>query len=141
VTTKRSARTGARNPWLAVVVVGTVMYLTTLELFVVNVAIIAIGRDFTTANPADLSWILTLYAIVFAAALVPAGRVGDCYGRRRMFLVGLTLFLIGSLAAGLAGSLPILLAARAIQSIGAAAATPTPSAHSCRCSPPPSAPP
>ena len=59
VTTKQSARTGTHNPWLAVVVVGTVMYLTTLELFVVNVAITAIGQDFTTANPADLSWILT----------------------------------------------------------------------------------
>lgn len=112
------------RPWLAFAVAGTAIYLTILDLFIVNVAIESIGSDFAATTAADLSWVLTIYAILFAAVLVPAGRLGDRFGRRRMFSAGLGLFLLGSLLAGLAPTYGLLLAGRAIQAVGAALATP-----------------
>ncbi|MEV1128722.1 MFS transporter [Agromyces sp. NPDC049794] len=114
----------SERPWLAFAVAGTAIYLTVLDLFIVNVAIESIGADFGTDTAAELSWVLTVYAIMFAAVLVPAGTLGDRFGRRRLFLVGLALFLVGSLLAGVASGYAILLVGRAIQAVGAAVATP-----------------
>jgi EmrB/QacA subfamily drug resistance transporter len=112
------------HPWRAFLVLAGAIFLTVLDLFVVNVALPAIAAEFADASLASLSWILTGYAIVFAALLVPAGKLGDLYGRRRLFSLGLSLFLVGSLIAALAGSLEILIAARGVQAVGAAAMTP-----------------
>jgi EmrB/QacA subfamily drug resistance transporter len=114
----------AERPWLGFAVAGTAIYLTILDLFIVNVAIDSIGSDFAATTASDLSWVLTVYAILFAAVLVPAGRLGDRLGRRRVFSLGLALFLAGSLLAGLAPSYGLLLLGRAIQAVGAALATP-----------------
>ncbi|NYJ00542.1 EmrB/QacA subfamily drug resistance transporter [Nocardioides thalensis] len=114
----------APRPWLAFSVAGTAIYLTILDLFIVNVAIGAIGSDFAATSAADLSWVLTIYAILFAAVLVPAGRLGDRFGRRRVFSAGLGLFLLGSLLAGIAPGYGVLLVGRAVQAVGAALATP-----------------
>lgn len=112
------------RPWLAFAVAGTAIYLTILDLFIVNVAIESIGSDFAATASSELSWVLTIYAILFAALLVPAGRLGDRLGRRRMFSGGLLLFLLGSLLAGVAPGYELLLAGRAVQAVGAALATP-----------------
>jgi EmrB/QacA subfamily drug resistance transporter len=74
---------------------------------------------------AGLSWLLSAYAIVFAAVLVPAGRIADLYGRKKVLLIGIGLFTLASIIAALAPGLGVLIAARAIQAVGAAMIVPT----------------
>jgi MFS family permease len=98
--------------------------LVSLDVSVANALLPAIGSDFVSSDRAALSWVITGYAIVFAAALVPAGRVADRAGRRRAYLGGLAVFAAGSLVCGVAPSLVVLLLGRAAQGLGAAAASP-----------------
>ncbi|MFZ2016211.1 MAG: MFS transporter [Nocardioides sp.] len=98
--------------------------LVSLDVSVANSLMPAIGRDFAGEGRAALSWVITGYAIVFGAALVPAGRIADRAGRRRTYLGGLALFAAGSLVCGVAPDLGILLAGRVVQGLGAAAASP-----------------
>ena len=67
-------------------------FMASLDLFIVNVAFDDIGRDFAGSSLADLSWILNAYAILYAALLVPLGRLADRYGQKAGFLAGLALF-------------------------------------------------
>ncbi len=94
-----------------------------LDVSVANALMPAIGQDFGDGRAA-LSWVISGYAIVFAAALVPAGRVADRLGRRSMYVAGLAVFALGSLVCGLAPGLEVLLLGRVIQGLGAAAASP-----------------
>src|SRR3954471_1618289 len=107
----------------AIVSVG--VFVASLDLFIVNIAFPDIQRDFDGASLAGLSWILNAYAIVFAALLVPAGRSADRLGRRRSFLAGLALFTFASALCAAAPSVPLLVAARVLQAVGAAAVFPT----------------
>ena len=111
--------------WKVLTAVSIAVFVASLDLFIVNVAFPDVARDFPSASVADLSWILNAYAIVFAALLVPAGRLADRVGRRRTFLAGLTVFLLASALCGLAPSVPALVAARVAQAAGAAALVPT----------------
>ena len=95
-----------------------------LDVSVANSLMPAIGHDFAGEDRAALSWVITGYAIVFAAALVPAGRIADRAGRRRTYLGGLAVFAAGSLVCGVAPDLGVLLAGRVVQGLGAAAASP-----------------
>jgi EmrB/QacA subfamily drug resistance transporter len=95
-----------------------------LDVSVANSLMPAIGQEFAGAGRAALSWVITGYAIVFAAALVPAGRIADRAGRRRTYLGGLALFAAGSLVCGVAPGLGVLLVGRVVQGLGAAAASP-----------------
>lgn len=99
-------------------------FLSGVDLFIVNVAFDQIGRDFATTRLSDLSWILNAYAVVFAALLVPMGRLADRYGQKRGFVAGLCVFILASLACGFAPTLGWLVAFRALQAVGAAAMTP-----------------
>jgi EmrB/QacA subfamily drug resistance transporter len=99
--------------------------MATLDLFIVNVAFPDIGRDFHQASLSDLSWILNGYTIVYAALLVPLGRLADRYGRKAVFLSGLALFTVGSAACAASPGLWALVAFRVVQAVGAAALTPT----------------
>jgi EmrB/QacA subfamily drug resistance transporter len=94
-----------------------------LDLSVVNIALPDIARSLHFA-PAGLSWVLNAYALTFGGLLLLGGRAGDILGRRRVFLAGLALFTAASLAGGLATSAGLLLAARALQGVGGAIATP-----------------
>src|SRR5439155_25542294 len=85
----------------------------------------SIQRDFGGADLSKLSWVLTAYAIVFAALLIPAGRWADRAGRKRGFLGGLALFVAASAACAAAPSVGVLIGARAVQAIGAAFLMPT----------------
>ncbi|GAB3889094.1 MFS transporter [Kibdelosporangium lantanae] len=96
-----------------------------LDVTIVNIAFPDLRRSFPGASLADLSWVLNAYNVVFAAALVPVGRLADRVGRRRLFLAGLVVFLAASLACGLAPGVGILIAARVVQAVGAAAIVPT----------------
>ena len=107
------------------VVVSVAAFMASLDLFIVNIAFPDIRADFEGTSVAGVSWVLNAYAIVFAALLVPAGRLADRVGRRRGFLAGLGIFLVGSALAGLAPSIETLVAARVLQAAGAALLMPT----------------
>jgi EmrB/QacA subfamily drug resistance transporter len=112
------------KPSRVLAVVGLAVFLSILDLFIVNIAFPDLRGDFEGSSLSGLSWVLTAYAILYAAVLVPAGRLGDLYGRRRLFVIGLVLFTLGSLLCAVAPSLEALVAARVLQGIGAAALTP-----------------
>src|SRR3954454_17763442 len=117
-------RKPSARPGRVLMVVGLAVFLSVLDLFIVNIAFPSLQRDFDGVGLSGLSWVLTAYAIVFAATLVPAGRLGDLYGRRRVFVIGLGLFTLGSALCAVAPSVETLVAARVIQGVGAAALTP-----------------
>ena len=109
------------------------VFLDTTVLFVAFPDIVA---TFDSVAPAQLSWVLNAYTIVFAALLVPAGKFADRLGHKRAFLFGSTLFTVASMACGLAPSAGILIAFRVIQAIGAATLIPSSLALLLRSFPP-----
>ncbi|MGC5007762.1 MFS transporter [Streptomyces sp. NBC_01724] len=100
-------------------------FMASLDLFIVNVAFSDIGQEFPDSSLADLSWILNAYAILYAALLVPLGRLADRFGQKAGFLSGLAVFTAASAACALSDSLWPLVAFRGIQAMGAALLTPT----------------
>uniref|UniRef100_UPI0006DD1B30 MFS transporter n=1 Tax=Mycobacterium sp. UM_11 TaxID=1638773 RepID=UPI0006DD1B30 len=118
MTTSMPKTIGAeRRNWfaLAVLLVGAFMAL--LDTTIVNVALPAIRTGLAASN-ATLSWIVSGYALAFGLALIPAGRVGDRFGHKWVFVVGLSLFTAASLACGLAHGETPLVCARAVQGLG-----------------------
>jgi EmrB/QacA subfamily drug resistance transporter len=111
--------------WRILLVVCTGVFVASLDLFIVNIAFPDLERDFAQTGLAGLSWVLNAYAIVFAALLVPAGRWADALGRKRTFLAGLVVFTSASALCALAPSVGVLIAARVLQAVGAAAMVPT----------------
>jgi EmrB/QacA subfamily drug resistance transporter len=97
--------------------------MTILDVSIVNVALPSIGEalDFSREN---LQWVISAYAITFGGFLLLAGRTADLLGRRRVFMVGVALFTLASLACGLANSEAILIGSRAVQGLGAAIVSP-----------------
>jgi EmrB/QacA subfamily drug resistance transporter len=115
----------SRRQWQVLVVLTAGAFLGNLDLFIVNIAFPAIQADFPGASLSGLSWVLSAYAIVFAALLVPAGRLADLLGRRRLFLGGLGTFIGASALCAAAPGPWTLVAARVVQAIGAALLIPT----------------
>ena len=120
-----TTQAAATRPAATVVVVSTAGFLASLDLFIVNIAFPEIRQTFGGADFGAMSWILNAYTLVFAAFMNPAGRLGDRYGHRRIFLCGLVVFTLGSAACGLSGSFVALVAARAVQALGAAMLMPS----------------
>src|SRR3954465_9379166 len=115
------------QPRLLLVIVSGGVVLESLDLFIVNVALPQMARDFGVRGDevADLSWVLNAYAIVYAALLVLFGRGAERYPRDRAFLLGVAIFVAASAACGLATSVAMLVAFRVVQAAGAALLTPT----------------
>src|SRR5688500_10935149 len=111
--------------WQVLTLVSVATFVASLDLFIVNIAFPAIRAEFGGASVGALSWVLNAYNIVFAALLVPAGRLADLLGRRRMFFWGLGVFVGASALCGLAPSVEFLIAARVVQAAGAALLVPT----------------
>ena len=105
-----------RNKWFALVVLLAGAFMALLDTTIVNVAIPTIRTSLDASN-ATLSWIISGYALAFGLALIPAGRVGDRLGHKWVFVAGLTLFTVASLACGLAKDDIQLIAARAVQGL------------------------
>jgi EmrB/QacA subfamily drug resistance transporter len=122
---RASSRRAATSPGqvLAIVCVGIV--LANLDLFIVNVGLPNIARDFHDAPLENLSWILNGYAIAYAALLVFFGRLAERHRRDRSFLLGIALFTVASAACAAADSVAALVAFRVVQAAGAALMTPT----------------
>ncbi|WP_037363608.1 MFS transporter [Nakamurella lactea] len=112
-----------RSTW-TLLAVGLATFMTYLDNNVVNVAIPAVQRDLHLTT-SGLEWVVSGYILVFASLLLAGGRLADVWGRKRVFMVGLAIFTGSSLAAGLAGTAGELIAARAVQGLGAALLTPT----------------
>jgi EmrB/QacA subfamily drug resistance transporter len=114
---------------VAAVVVVLAVFMTNLDLWIVNVALPAIGTGFSgpgrPATLGDLSWVLNAYAITLAALLVVIGRLGDRIGQRPVFLAGVVVFTLASLGCAMAPTLWALVLARVVQAVGAAAQLPT----------------
>src|SRR6202162_6531788 len=91
------------------------VFMASLDLFIVNIAFPYIAKDYKATSLASVSWILSGYAIVFAALLVPAGCWADAFGGKRAFLLGLGVFVFSSAACAAAPSVGLLIAARVIQ--------------------------
>jgi EmrB/QacA subfamily drug resistance transporter len=116
---------GAGSPGTVFAVLALAVFISTLDVFIVNIAVPSIQSSFHGSSVADISWVLNAYAIVFAALLVPAGKLGDVIGRRRVFAAGLIAFGVGSALSAASPSLGLLIGARVLQGAGAAAVTPT----------------
>jgi EmrB/QacA subfamily drug resistance transporter len=111
--------------WKVLTITSVGLFMASLDLFIVNIAFPDMARDFTGTSLPDLSWVLNAYAIVFAALLVPAGRIADRIGRKRVFVYGLLLFAAASALCAIAPSLDVLVAARVLQAAGGAMMLPT----------------
>lgn len=121
------ATTAAPDPAphrLALVTIAAAQLMVMLDLTIVNIALPAMQHElgFSATN---LTWVIDAYVLVFGGLLLLGGRLGDLFGRRRMFLVGVGLFTLASLLGGLATTQLWLIGARAVQGIGAAIASPT----------------
>src|SRR6266702_6821816 len=115
--TPNTSLTPALARILATVSVGFVV--TQLDVTIVNIALPQIGADLH-ANVAGLQWVVDAYTLAFAVLMLSAGALGDRLGARRMYAAGIVLFALASLACGLALDAAMLVAARALQGIGAA---------------------
>jgi EmrB/QacA subfamily drug resistance transporter len=116
-----SASPRAKNQALALLAMA--QFVVVLDASIVNVALPSIGRDLEFAQD-DLSWVVNAYTLVFGGFLLLGGRLADLLGRRRMFVYGMWLFAVASLAGGFAQSDVVLVAARAVQGLGAALISP-----------------
>ncbi|WP_398862871.1 DHA2 family efflux MFS transporter permease subunit [Streptomyces sp. C11-1] len=103
-----------RRRWFALAIVMTAAFMDLVDVTIVNIAIPSITRD-TGASVSAIQWITAGYALAFAAGLITGGRLGDIYGRKRLFLIGIGGFTVASALCGFAGSPEILVAARILQ--------------------------
>ena len=115
----------AARPTLTALVVLTGVFLSSLDLFIVNIAFPSISHSFHGESLRSMSWVLSAYTIVFAALLVPAGRWADRTGRKKAFLIGLGVFTVSSALCAVAPSLGLMVAARILQASGGALMLPT----------------
>ena len=108
---------------LALALLALAQFVVVLDASIVNVALPSIGRDLEFSQD-DLSWVVNAYVLVFGGFLLLGGRLANLLGRRRIFIVGLVVFGLASLAGGLATSPGMLIAARAVQGLGGALLSP-----------------
>jgi EmrB/QacA subfamily drug resistance transporter len=109
--------------WQALALVCVAFFMTVLDVSIVNVALPSIKTSLGVSD-SSLQWILVAYTITFGGFLLLGGRAADLLGRRLMFMVGLSIFAVASLVCGLSGSIGVLIAARAVQGLGAAIVSP-----------------
>src|SRR5271169_5230525 len=109
--------------WQALALVCVAFFMTVLDVSIVNVALPSIKTSLNVSDQ-SLQWVLIAYTITFGGFLLLGGRAADLLGRRRVFMFGVALFSVASLACGLAGSIGVLIAARAVQGLGAAIISP-----------------
>jgi EmrB/QacA subfamily drug resistance transporter len=109
-----------RLAWLTLAIASVAAFMVALEVTVISLALPEIQAAFSGASFSKMSWIFNAYSIGVASLLLVAGWAADLFGRKRMFLTGMAVFAVGSFGAGTAQSIGMLIAARALQSIGGA---------------------
>src|SRR2546429_9895565 len=108
--------------WFALIVLCLGALMIVLDTTIVNVALPSIRQDLGFSQT-SLAWVVNAYLLTFGGFLLLGGRLGDLFGHRRLFLSGITLFTLASLACGLAQSQGVLVTARAVQGVGGAIAS------------------
>ena len=111
------------NKWAAVAVLLLANFMNLIDVTIVNVAMPSLQSELS-AEPSLIEWIIAGYTFSFALLLLPAGRMGDLFGRRRLFMIGIVLFTAASFVCGIAPGIDTLVAARLVQGVGAAIMTP-----------------
>jgi EmrB/QacA subfamily drug resistance transporter len=119
----RRTESVGRKQWLTLFVLCLAVLIAVVDITVVNVTIPAIRAEFNVELN-QVEWVIDVYALVFAAFIIVWGKLGDQFGRRRMFIAGLVTFVVGSLMVGLAPSLGIIIVGRFVQGMGAAMVSP-----------------
>lgn len=114
----------AANPWVVFAIASAAVFLVSVDATIAVAAFPALRTSFAETSPTTLSWVLNAYTILYAALLVPAGRLVDLHGAKRLFLFGVALFTLASAACGLAPGTTTLIAARIVQAVGGAVLTP-----------------
>jgi EmrB/QacA subfamily drug resistance transporter len=114
----------ARTKWLALALLCVTQFVVVLDIAIVNVALPSIQQDLGFSQE-NLQWVISAYALFFGGFLLLGGRLADILGRRKVFMTGLVIFSVGSLLCGFAWSETSLIAARALQGLGAATITPS----------------
>lgn len=122
-TSSAEVETPSKHAGLALVLILTAQLMVVLDSTIANIALPFIGQDLHISQ-ANLTWIVTGYALAFGGLLLLGGRLGDLYGRRKLFMIGLVTFAVASALGGLATNEALLLASRALQGVGAAMAAP-----------------
>lgn len=112
------------SPWPVFLVSSIAVFLVSLDTTMLYAAFEAMRESFPAATAADMSWVINAYTVIYAAMLIPAGGLADTHGRKKMFMLGVSLFLVASAACGLSGNAAVLIAARVFQAVGAALLTP-----------------
>jgi len=111
------------NPWLVLLVLTTGFFMIMLDTTIVNVAIPAMSAGLNTTLD-QILWVINAYVLVYAVLLITAGRLGDLYGQRTLFAIGLFIFTVASALCGLSQTASELIAARVLQGVGGALLTP-----------------
>ena len=109
--------------WVALAVLLCAVFMNMLDVTIVNVALPSIQKGLEASN-SDIEWVVAGYVLVFALALLPFGRLGDIVGKKRMFMIGVFSFTIGSALCGLSHNIELLVASRLFQGFSAAMMTP-----------------
>jgi EmrB/QacA subfamily drug resistance transporter len=124
--TSQTAKTAGKketNHWLILILLALAQFMVVLDVSIVNVALPAIQHAFHMSQ-SSLQWIVTMYALTFGGCLLLGGRAADLFGRRKVFLIGITLFTLASLADGLAQSGGMIIVFRGIQGLAGAFMSP-----------------
>ncbi|MGY0195065.1 MFS transporter [Leptothrix sp. BB-4] len=123
-TTTADAAVTAPSPWPTFWIACSAVFLVSLDSTMLFAAFDALRHSFADSSAATLSWVLNAYTVVYAAMLIPAGGLADTHGRKRVFRLGLAVFIAASVACGAAPTVGWLVAARVVQALGAALLTP-----------------
>src|SRR6201996_5468313 len=118
-----AATGGYPRRWIAAAAMMAAVLMDMIDVTIVNVALPTIRHDLG-ASATQLEWVVSAYMLAFAAVLITAGSLGDLFGRKRLFLAGITVFGLASLAAGVSQTASELIAARVVQGVAAAVMTP-----------------
>ncbi len=118
-----TASTKSRRKWLVLVVIAFALFMILLDVTIVNIAIPHIMNSLN-AGLSSVEWVINVYTLVFAVLLLSMGKLGDLFGRKRLFIIGLAVFTLASLGCSLSPNLAVLVLARGIQAIGSAAMMP-----------------
>ncbi|MCU1396570.1 MAG: putative drug resistance transporter [Ilumatobacteraceae bacterium] len=113
-----------RNPWVVLTSTSLAVFAVFLDTTIGFVSFPAISATFRASGPSTLSWVLNAYTLVFAALLIPSGRLADRVGRRKMFLIGVVTFTTASMLCGLAPNVGFLIGAEMLEAVGAAILVP-----------------
>jgi EmrB/QacA subfamily drug resistance transporter len=112
------------SPWTAFLIASIAVFLISLDSTMLYAAFNTILGSFPGSSAADVSWVMNAYTIIYATMLIPAGGIAERFGRKKIFLFGVAVFLFASAVCGMATTIPMLISARVLQAIGAALLTP-----------------